>query len=278
MGHINYKDIPNNLFLKAIKVRDIRKARVLTRKEKQKMPSGIPDIVIESPLGFEDTITRNELTKRYKYLDQSNIGLAGWKDSKKYLVVCEDNTPVYVMHIPSNYKTEIVVNGKVIKVNSTNKIRGDYIICAAKEDGSIDRSITFAVTNTMFRKMFKIIEKLQTTHRQTESNQKYVNTSIQDKHKTTSNEYNKPVTPRQDQRENRVMFTATHRILMNGKLVGFIIRENLVGKFMQINKAQLMEMCRHKKITNIGIKELNGKEYIHGIGLKIEELPIYEQN
>ncbi len=237
MQTIQYHSIPDKMFIKAVKVRDIRRARVLTRAEKAKLKPGSPDISLESPLGFVEIVSRETFTQKYKYINGKSISLTGWRDRYKYMVISNDNTPAYAMYIPPKYTLTVQSNGRAVKVNKKIKPKGDYIVCGSNPDGSINRNMVFVISYTMFKKMFKIITGV--TPRNKVSEKKIAGSSGNIKN------------IERKELENNVAqivkgYTAIGKLIRNNKIVGFRVK-SVDGQEIFLDKQQLMTLCREKK-------------------------------
>lgn len=149
---LSMNDIVNKGMIKAVRKRDIIKARVLSLKEKRELENGAPDIEAITPSGQKLMITRKRLISDYTYLSGRKISLAGWKSNKYYTVMRFDNTNCLVMMVPSNCTTEL--NG--VKANKSGRKMPDYIVALEDASGGIDSSSLGIIPSAMFHKMFYI--------------------------------------------------------------------------------------------------------------------------
>jgi len=63
--------------------------------------------------------------------------------------------------------------------------------------------------------------------------------------------------------------------LMNGeRVIGLVLRHR--GELKRVLTKDVMRLARDGAISNIGTRVNNGTPYIHGIGIKIEELRTYK--
>jgi len=252
MQYIHYEKIYNEMFSPVLKVRDIRLARIMTRKEKAQLPPGSADVILKSYFGDIITLDRNTFIDRYRHLNGDMINLSGWKSIHTYLVIAPDNARAYAMYIPSKYG---------LKVKSRYKLRvhrGSYIICPTNPDGSINRYQFYVLASDVYRKMF------------TPPTNKLAHLRDILNNKTAA--INKSRNIRANTRKE---YIATGRLMRQGKLVGFVVQHKS-GETININKNRLMELCREKKIQNICLKVQDGKEVIRGVGIRISDLPIVE--
>lgn len=148
---MDYSRLPDNVFIRATKVRDLHKASLIPYKERE---PGEPDIKIKT-LGLQDKlITRSELTQQYVYCNGKRIKLGAWKENKDVLVLYMMNPiTVYVAFIPNKYS--INVNGAV-----PNFPNGYYIVCS-DDNGSITRDNPIVIDARFFRKMFRLEEDIR---------------------------------------------------------------------------------------------------------------------
>ena len=282
MIKMEYNKIPNSLFKEVVKVRDIRKARVLSKDEKNALENGSPDISLSSPLGFTDIVPRDFFIKTYKYPDGNKIKLSGWKSKYSYIVTAEENTYAYAFQLPSTHTMEIVRDGKKIQANkkSRGKRPGDFIVCTSLKDGSIDRSKAFVINYMIFRKMFKVLKDTEVLearpkHQVIVSSGKVAGKELIDKIiKNTPMDIITDIPDRANETQEK--FKAIGKIERDKKTIGFILQDSL-GNTVSIEKSQLMDLCRTKSISNIALsKTEEGKDYIHGVGMKISELPVHQ--
>lgn len=149
---LNYESLPDRIFVPAIKVRDIVRARPMSIQEKRDRAEnkrGGADIIIMPVIGEPYLITRGELKEYFRYTNDREINPRGWKASKQYIVYKEDETEIRVLQIP----TTTIINIGKRKVNSTNRKNGEYIVCLLDENGQIDRAHPYIVNSAIFKKL-----------------------------------------------------------------------------------------------------------------------------
>lgn len=284
---VSYDTIPNRAFLRVIMVRDIRRARVLTHVEAAKKGLLDHDIALESPLGFVEYISRAELLQRYRYSDGRKIHLIRWRRGQKYIIVASSNVLMYSIYIPERFKVRIYKPKQDIVVNDNGK--SHYIVCMADASGNIDRERVFVISSSLFKKMFRyyssadVVEFIKNHGRiedeqidfgyTTKQNIKNTAGSKVVQYDNNSGTEVKSINTDEKLKEPiKIKYTAVGKVVDGGKVVGFTLRDSY-GAVYTMDKLQTMELCRNKMVDNLGIRELNGKWYIHGIGIKIEQLP-----
>lgn len=303
-----FDDVPDKAFIPVVRKRDILKARILTASDKAKLTKGSSDVHVESPLGHERLMSRNEIINKYNYLNGHKIKMAGWKTGKEYIIMCNDNTNAAAMMIPINCAMSL--GGKMVNVK--NKEYGEYVVCMQDSNGKIDRSTASVISRSMFRKMFSILpnnviekhagsgnrafnrkndikntvkevskqpelSKVNTGNRIVPVNnteRRGLSDSIKgniDKSKPVSNVSSKEA-------PSNSKFNAVGKLLNeNNKIVGFVIKDNN-GMTKQVSKKEMLALCTQKLVGNIVIatKEDSGAKYLRGNGIKIESLaPFY---
>ena len=155
MGDIvlNLDKVLKNGMITVIRKRNILKARILPRSQREGYNRGNKgDILLVSPSGVKRVISRRELVSKYTYLNNAKISLAGWKESKNYIVCCLDNTEALAVRVPLKYTLE--VKGK--KVNFGNKKSGDYIVVDLDNDGEMIEGTLGIISSNLFKKMYYI--------------------------------------------------------------------------------------------------------------------------
>ena len=245
---VPFNKIPNNLFCNVRKVRDIRQASFIDRKQ---VKNGEPDIVLVSPLGFKDRVSRRYLVENYCMTDGKKIKLFNMRYKRKYIVITNDNTPMFAFKVPNSKRFKISVENKVVR-------DGLYILCLCAKNGVIDKRKAMVVSENLFNKMF-VIEK--------KPNLKSIRVGV-----STEGLDNKVDNNSSKSNDSRGL-VVIKRIIRpdNRKIIGFVVSNGKVAK--NCNVGQVMDMCRLKQIKNLTIVSDGGKEYLRGVGIRIENLP-----
>ena len=167
MQRLSFDKVNDEVFLRAYKIRDINKARILNRAEKKKIPSGSPDILVRPFIGKGRLMSRQEVVSNYRYLTDKEINVRGWKSENTYIIYRIVREPVAIMQVPININID--VNGKT--ANKGNRQSGDYIICSLDENGNILRNTARVISSAMFKKICyippsEIIERYKGRHNQ----------------------------------------------------------------------------------------------------------------
>lgn len=324
------ESIPDLLFLPVNLVRDIRKAKILL--EEQREP-GKPDIIIESPLGFTEQVTRDQLVKRFTHANGSKIRLGSWKKGLPYMIMTLVQEQMYGIFIPSQYPMDIAIAGETFRINRDDSGTGTYVICRPDEAGDIQKDDAWVISPRCFRKMFSMSGSIQSNADQCEELQRKIASrlrrgnddteqqelaSIDDMNTRmlsglasrlgTKKEVQEPETlgvqdttlfkdmnaamlnslasrlgtkkevstqtveEEADNTEQELTYKVTHRVIKNGKNVGFIL-EDTDGGSDAYTKREILSLCKQGKIINLGVRERDGKEYLYGIGVRLTELP-----
>lgn len=276
---VNYNTIPNMLFLPAIMVRDIRKASMIPMEERE---PGEPDIILKSPLGFEDHTSRQELVNIFRYNNGKKIKLGAWKKGDGNMVVANSNDTMYAIYIPPSYELIIPTNNGARNLIS----KGVYLICASDGGGGIHRDSVYVLSPKFFRKMFCMSGSIQDNAEQCEELQRKIrkrqqqnlseNEPEQTVYKTLS--FEEPDESYEDSYEEEtdssysLKYEAIARIVKAGKNIGFLM-VGLDGGEVRVTKKEILELARNNRISNIGIRIKDDKEYLYGIGMRLSELP-----
>ena len=311
---INFKDIPDKLFIPAVKVRDIVKARPLSIKEKKsKSMHGAPDIVIEPFIGIPYMITKEQLVTNFVYTSGKIIKASGWEHTKKYVVYRKDNSEVLVMKVP--LESSIIIGGKV--ANNKTRKSGDYIVCLQNPDGSINRDSACIVPSALFKKMCYIpINDVISKYRGKMSPNFSIKKLIDSRESRSINNYNKvnisntmnsdmsglmndnarfkPNTSRirnvqkdqpartvqnLNQNYNNYNQTAKYEVICQlhneyGQRVGFVIKANN-GDTRKITKDIAIKLAGERKLKNVELVSDGVRElYLRGNGIRLDDLDI----
>lgn len=284
---IRYDTIPDRAFLRVIMVRDVRRARVLAQAEAAAKGLLDRDIALESPLGFIEYVSRVELLQRYRYPNGRKIHLIRWRRGHKYIIAASSNVLMYSIYVPERFRVRISKPKQDMVVNDNGK--SHYIVCMADASGNIDRGHVFVISSSLFKKMFRyyssadVMEFIK-NHGRVEDEQidfgdttkQYIKSTAGSKAaqygNNSSTEAKSINTIEQSKEPVKIKYTAVGKVVDNGKVVGFALKDTY-GTVYIMDKLQTMELCRNKMVDNLGIRELNGKWYIYGIGIRIEQLP-----
>ena len=307
---IDFSQIPDKLFIPAVMVRDIIRARPLTRAEKSHIKRGGPDIFVASTVGGKTIQSRDEIAKNYTYLNGKHINIKGWQSSKMYILYRINNESVMVLQVPLNNR--VSVNG--IIANNGNRKYGDYIICKLNESGGIDRDSASVVSAHMFHKICYIpLNDAIRRSRYRRTKYRYCNLNpntrstnnyeLNEPRETSSATFEQPCTlisaedttqmhkcARDNKTEQRnptintvknsnkaskVKFMVVGVMMNNcGQRVGFFIKD-ASGKIHTSNNNNTTKLCLDKKIGNMTVVENGaGGYYFRGVGISIEKLPI----
>ena len=291
VSNVDFGEIPDNCFISGILVREIVKARPLTREEKQKIKRGGPDILIEPVVGQGSLMNRNEVISTYSYTNGRKINIKGWKAEKTYVIFKPTNVEVAIMQVPLNN----IVNVRGKRANSGNKQSGDYIICRLNDDGSINRDTASVVTSAVFRKICYIPpQDIITRHRGVKSKLfdfgtgRKIGTQSNNTHISFDKPQEAPVRVTQPRVTNTVVtqkpqmsaidaaiekannYTVVAQLLNDmGKRCGFVISDPN-GNSTKINLGTAKNLCESKKISNMTIVDgNNGFKFFRGIGQSI---------
>lgn len=278
---LDINKLPDSVFIKAVRCRQILIARMMTKDEKASIPRGSGDIVVRSPIGEEYILYRNDVLSNYRYLNGSRISIAGWERGRQYLIYKEDNTPVFICCVPSAKYSELINNNQRIK----NKDNGIYLVCMQKENQEPYREKIYWVTSKLFKKMFKILpnDKIEKHYKKVtkyKDNFDFGDGAIDN---LTQHEITKTTIVKQPEKiENNSLnettveykYEAIARVVtLSGETVGFILSANN-GQTKKVTKSQLMAVANKKLVRNIVLVSKDNKYFLRGNGITIESLPV----
>lgn len=278
LKHIQITELPDEVFLNGTQVLDIMRARIITRAERKQLGRGTPDILLKSYSGAETHITRRALMEKFTGLDGKKIVLGGWKTGKNYLVYRKLANNISIVHSPRIPKYVLILpNKKMLKP-------GYYFVCNRNETGKILRDTGIQLGPTLFKKMCIIEDSVSKLTARTKlaiandtiakkveaGNQTNTNKAVGKVNRVASTSGNVPVG---NVRINELArLNITGKVLNSqGQLVGYVVSDGKIEK--PIPKNNVIEMCRKKQIRNMSLVDVNGKEFLRGIGITHESLP-----
>lgn len=144
---MNCNNLPDKVFIDAIKTKNICKAKILTREERAQLPAGSPDVKVIRITGGSQFITRKQLVEKFAFTNGSSIKVAYLTSGKEYIVYNVCNEKYKVMKLPQNC---------VGVMNNKKVTQGSYLVVPVNADGSLNKSEMGVVSSGNFRKCFKI--------------------------------------------------------------------------------------------------------------------------
>lgn len=270
---IDLNKVPDNFFLPAYMIRDIRKASILP---KGKRESGKPDIVLQSPLGITEVVSRRDLVTKFRYLNGRRIHLGAWRNNKANLVILagSPNKQYYVLKIP---KSKIVkVNDKVVREKEV------YIVCEGIE-GDLQRESVYIVSPKMFCKMFKMQGSIHHLNNNTSITPKVnINSKVENNtaevdsqssrvdNKIKVNIYkNKADVYAENNKTEK--YSAVAKIMRDKQLIGFVISKD--GNNINVDIQTMKSLVSEGKVEHVALRRVDGKTHLYGVGIKLSELP-----
>jgi hypothetical protein len=153
MIDIDFQQLPDDVFLDAVKDVDICQFIVLSGKERNGIKPGDPDVKVMSiTTGESRLISRQELCNGYRLPNGKKIKLAFLKNNKKYTCTSRCSKQYKVMAVPDNCKGTIKLpNGSVIPVKP-----GSVVIVPLTMDGHPDKTHMFTTEMRYFKKGFRV--------------------------------------------------------------------------------------------------------------------------
>lgn len=145
---VDAKRLPNEVFVPVSLLRDVRKASVQKKGDKE--------VSLLSPLGFVENIPRKRLLDEYRRVDGHKIRMVSWKVGQKYLVCVNRNQMWFAAYIPPESQVGVgYPDGSARVANKNHHERGDYVVCPADGEGRPDVSRMYIVSNSWFHRMFR---------------------------------------------------------------------------------------------------------------------------
>lgn len=304
MKFVAVDTLPNTIFLQGRLVNNIGKARILTRKEKEGLKPGSPDVRIKLINGESKMISRDQLIKCCRDHTGNKIKLTKVKDGQEFRITIpsEDlDTVVGVFKVPKKSGYNFYVNRKMadgtikrIAVGANSLVV--YMFDAKNK--TFDRRYPLVVKQAMFDKMFIIAEKdLENTNQRirnttlkyledkrsgkvAENSSKVVNNTVKNESANKDNvskyEQNRPKAQAGQQilkADSNAPYIAVGRIVRAGTfddVIGYRISDG--KRTLDLDISKVKNLCRQRKIRNMCLVRTNTKIYLRGVGIRLDTL------
>lgn len=311
-NQLRYEDIPDRAFLKALYSVSILVASPVSLGEKAQLKQKGADIKVYAPFeGYTTFLDRKTITSNFTYLDGVSIKLSAWKSKNKYQIKRKVNEVYAVILIPKGVR--VTYQGREI-IQATAKY-ASYIICPFTEGEQINRGEFRILSSSLFKRMFVIlpdeviymakrgelksqtVKKVRSTPSRSDVKQRPMKlqpmrddsrnsgTKAADRtHEVRRQQKTETVPIAANGSGTQYKYKAVGRVLnASGSLDKFVI-ESLVspGSKTVITKAQMVELCKKKAVSNIMLytatSAAEGVARSHvtlrGNGIKISDLPV----
>lgn len=302
MKFVAVDQLPNTIFLQGRLVNNIGKARILTRKEKDGLTPGSPDVRIKLLNGDSKMISRNELLETCRDHTGKKIHMSRIKDGQEFRVTIPSkdlSTVVGIFKVPRKLGCNFYVNRQMAD-GSIKRIAvgsGDIVVYMFDtKNKTFDRRYPLVVKQDMFSKMFIIAEKDLA-----QANQRIINSTLQYLKDKSSGKIKDTVETKVDVKEvvaenNKVNvndskplkqstgqqilrasadapYFAVGRIVKAGTfndVIGYRISDGKRTADLEVSKVMLL--CRQRKIKNMCLVRANTKTYLRGVGVRLDTL------
>ena len=302
-------NLPNKGFIDAIKVKDICKLKFLTKQEKENIAPGSPDVMLKHITGEIEYISRSDISKKYTDANGNKLKMMFLKNDRDYIVYCNCNESYKILKLPNNcsgaFKGKRVKPGDyvVMPIDSQgNPCREKMGIVSSKMFRKMFKIPMQAVIKRHMgsgSKNFSLFKQLGANNRRPSinissiaKNTPVINLNVEKQMKPRINSADLGINPSNikiptvtdkintvqsnRQENNKYKFTVINQILdMNGKLLGYSVKELDSGTIKQLNTAQLAVLCEQKLVNNVmlGTIERTGKKFLKGNGIVLKNLP-----
>lgn len=275
---IDLASIPEHLFYRGVKNREIVQVSILTDIEEEGYKQqGLQTNEIMVVGGEKQLkgkfLSRDSLVRNFRNLDGSKIRLLGWHYKTKYNVYREVNVPVALIRIPNKY----------LGIDSKTK---NSLLVFQVNNGKVDRRNYYVVNSIgaykLFRSSHVVLEEPNKKIAIREMEQaKKVRAITEEREKLDTITYRNPLI---EKKEVDTLPNAPYTVVAlllkrntvgNSVKVGYRVKRKSDGVEKDCNFNSVKTMCVAKEIDNLTIAQMNGtgKEYFRGIGIRIENLP-----
>lgn len=291
MSNIVFIDkIPQEALLSGVMVNNIAKMRIITRAEKSKLKikAGSPDVEIFFMNKSRTFVTRNEAIEKCRDAHGNRLNMNKIRDGKVYTVCIPSNIPIKVFKVPNYNKLSFSVRmmtpkGAVVRPVKT----GVSIVYFVMANGKVDKQHPLILSASVFKKSCLIKEPDRAACMQ---RQAYAIADIlKNKDEAPKNSMEKQLesdrilSEAKDKGKNVTLkadtsapFFAVGRIVRQGtyeQVIGYIVSNGKVNKALPLEN--VMTLCKQKKMRNMCIVQTSdGKEFVRGVGIRLETLPI----
>lgn len=251
MRVVEVNNIPTDVYINAKQVRDIY-VMTLPNLENVKLVSVIT--------GLETNVTRKELTKEYRWLNNRKIVLCGCKKSKTYKVTKMEEADCRAVYIPSNNKIQMP-DGNIEDVDKSSFL---VIDDRYEEPYLVDRSL-FRAAYIYAENPGDAASRIKNMNGNTEGHKKVkvtVKKEVPIAH-TNTHEAPKPI-----------KYKAVARYMRGKELLGFKLISTQ-GEAKDITIAGAAKLAHADKIVNLAWSDGGtNKAHFRGKGMNISDIPI----
>lgn len=284
MTRINVSDIPVELMCEATKVADVHQIMILDRR-KNKIGRGEPDVAVVSPLGRKEMMSRDEVVKTFVTMRGKKLKLSSLRYETKYTVMKLEKVGVYAFRVPRSKSIEVITpDGNIAR-------GGGFLVSVVDENNDVDMGNANWIDSKFFRKMFRI-EKIPEMSRIIKDLGREVTAkkNVRDNIKIKSDEHegkndksidvekvnDKNVGGEASKNLDNNKVTIVARIVKfgNNETIGFVVR--FYGKEERMTIAKVKKLCSMKAVENMKLVERDGRNFLAGVGMKIEDLPVVQ--
>ena len=272
---IGIEHLPREAFLNSELVQDIGYMRIMTRNEKKNVKPGSPDVEIGFTGRKPFMVDRDTAIKELRTPDNKDIVIGALREGKKYLVTMPTRQKVLVFNVPKsngNSKMEFTLNNKTLPT-------GSFVVFMASGSKG---TAPLVLNKDYFNKMIVVTEKNSGAYkdRLKKALLRYAKAAVaSDRIKNNKLSTAEKVRYKEEIRKAEENNSAPYHIV--GRIdrresyttIGYIISNG--QKTKAFNIAQTINLCKRKLIRNATcVRNQNGKEFIRGVGITLDSLPV----
>lgn len=284
------ENLPSQVYLNGIMVRNIANIRLKTRKEKLNLKHGSPDVEVSYITGEKEVIYRSNLLDSFRELDgKKKLNIRKLRDGRKKLVTIPMKASVKVFTIPNTGKIVFAKkNGnKAVRIKPGNKVVNNgnrYLVIAPDTFRKM-----FIVTEKMNKdKLNSLKSSLEEQFRGQIKNQKaedkYEEASRINRENIRNNDIavvkGKAQVIQRDTKEEIIKADADSRYFITHQVKAFGEINQVIGYIVSNGKQSralatpdVMGLCNRKMIRNMSlVRTQSGKFILRGNGMEKDTL------
>lgn len=295
---LSLKDITEKRMIKALRVREVGLAKILSRAEKANRAPGSPDVYIDPFVGKPYFIDRQTFVDNFTYLNGNRINIMGWKHGNKYYVMRPTKSLAYIVQIPKYVQFNL--NGMMANSRGANK--PEFLVILADNSGNLDYESSSLITPALFKKMFTVpmcdviarnsgktgyAKKQNRSTARVNNSKSNINLSKDDANRGVQNRVNIIKAPNSTMnntssyRVNNSESNSSCRYMVIaqihnniGQRIGYLIVDRATNRRIKVSKQNMETMCKQRLVGNAKFVVRNGIGFIQGVGIQVDSLPI----
>lgn len=252
---------------KVVMVRDIVRIRIYKLSEIDKLSDKTKCVKVVHITGDVENISYEELIRRYRHISGKEIKIKLLKRGINYILVGDTNIEYLAIGVPTG--NSISIDGKSIK--------GGNVVLYPFEN-SVKIGTERVIPKSSFMKAF-ILNKKDSQNKEVANRVKNKTKEVNKVHINKENNNTEKIKDNSSIKETNKVLVKYKIIALitntSGKTIGYLITDRK-GVKHEITKARALQMCINHRIINAeAVTNKDGKQFIRGNGVVLDELRKY---